>query len=118
MSGRSSVSLLMPFPETTHNQRLLSLAFCQLTLDRMQERVNALLHSVNSPLSPLNGMQAFCQQKSRVAYHPALALLLRLNGAQRIGGAYCTPPLLHNLLRPRPILSCQPGPTFVSKFPP
>ena len=37
---------------------------------------------------------------------------------QRIGGAYCRPPLFHSALRPRAILSGEPAPTLRSKISP
>jgi len=37
---------------------------------------------------------------------------------QRIGGAYCSPPLVHSALSPRAILSAEPGPTLRSNTSP
>ena len=38
--------------------------------------------------------------------------------AQRTGGAYCNPPLVHSAFRPRAILRFEPCPTFFSKISP
>ena len=45
---------------------------------------------------------------------PRGACRRRSLGAQRTGGAYCRPPLVHNALRPRAILSGEPWPTLRS----
>src|ERR1041385_6401919 len=52
-------------------------------------------------------------KKGRVACHPAQAF--QPLSRQRIGGAYCRPPLVHSALMPRAILSGEPCPTFFSR---
>ena len=42
----------------------------------------------------------------------------RLIARQRIGGAYCRPPWVHSLFRPRSILSGLPWPTLRSNISP
>ena len=40
------------------------------------------------------------------------------DGSQRMGGAYCRPPLVHRLFSPRSILRIEPWPTLRSKLSP
>ena len=49
---------------------------------------------------------------------PRASALHRKPPAQRTGGAYCNPPLVHSRLRPRAILSGEPWPTLRSNTSP
>ena len=62
---------------------------------------------------PYRDMQALCQKRAgwyatRPSSDPVSAIAA--GRAQRIGGAYCRPPLVHSAFRPRAILSGEPWP--------
>lgn len=50
--------------------------------------------------------------------HPRSGRPLIIEPAQRIGGAYCRPPLFHSAFTPRLIFRREPWPTFFSNTSP
>src|SRR5215468_1797122 len=84
-----------------------------------------LVRGVDPSASTAIGYFPCRPQLARAA--PSLSIAVSVEGnrslatiwsRQRIGGAYCRPPWVHSLFRPRSILSTEPEPTLRSKLSP